>query len=76
MAVQWLGFCTFAAEDAGSILGRGTKILQASDRFWAVMNWRFYTLNVLGRWLLCLTNLTEIHEGLVTKTNKPQINHK
>ena len=27
--VQWLGFCAFTAEGAGSIPGRGTKIPQA-----------------------------------------------
>ena len=28
LAVQWLGFCVFTAEGAGSIPGRGTKIPQ------------------------------------------------
>ena len=28
LAVQWLGLCIFTAEHPGSILGRGTKILQ------------------------------------------------
>ena len=30
LAVQWLGLCTFTAKGLGSILGRGTKILQAA----------------------------------------------
>ena len=28
LAAQWLGLCIFTAEHPGSILGRGTKILQ------------------------------------------------
>lgn len=29
LLVQWLGLCPFTAEGLGSILGRGSKILQA-----------------------------------------------
>ena len=29
LAVQWLGLCTFTAEDQGSIPGQGTEIPQA-----------------------------------------------
>ena len=32
MAVQWLGLGAFTAEARGSILDRGTKILQATER--------------------------------------------
>ena len=32
LAVQWLGLCTFTAEDLGSVPSRGTKILQAAWR--------------------------------------------
>ena len=32
LAVQWLGLSTFTAVDLGSIPGRGTKILRATQR--------------------------------------------
>ena len=54
----------------GSIPGWETKILQASDKILGS-----HELEILHLESACkvasLTNLTEIHEGLVTKPNKP-----
>ena len=73
LVVRWLGLCAFAAEDPGSIPGRGTKVLQA---VWCVqkkkkksvdlkckslfLNFQFYSVD------LYVSSLWQYHTVLIT----------